>query len=406
MGERAHKLLARARDEIKKQQGEEKKESTLPPPLSHQKREEMAIHFSISDVVQAAFALLAIVLGSWLIIQLKDTIILFLLALFIAVTIDPGVQRLEHLGLPRGLAILLHYFAAIFLLFFLLISLIPIIASQLQQIAIFITLQVDAFLSDPEVSLPLLSDTLNRRLTDLLQATLQDISIVQFVDTLQQLGQNLSAIAQGSLRFATRLAGSIVSFVVNLIVVLVIAFFIQVEKEDIARWLRDFLPRHLRPYFELKSEAIHSKIGQWVRGQLLLALSIGTLVFIALSILRIPYALTLAALAAFTEFIPYIGPLLAAIPAILIALTQGGLLWAAIIIAVYYIIQWCENNLLVPLIMKRAVGLSPIAIIFAMFFGISFPAVIHPILGILLAVPLTTVLALFLEDWRELRSRK
>jgi predicted PurR-regulated permease PerM len=72
-----------------------------------------------------------------------------------------------------------------------------------------------------------------------------------------------------------------------------------------------------------------------------------------------------------------------------------------IIAAMYYVIQWCENNLLVPLIMKRAVGLSPIAILFAMLIGISFPDIIHPILGVMLAIPVTTIITIFLEDWRK-----
>ena len=81
-------------------------------------------------------------------------------------------------------------------------------------------------------------------------------------------------------------------------------------------------------------------------------------------------------------------------------------MWALIVAGVYYVIQWCENNLLVPLIMKRAVGISPIAIMFAMLVGVSFPAIVHPILGLLLAVPATTIIVIFLEDWRKSRQSK
>jgi predicted PurR-regulated permease PerM len=73
---------------------------------------------------------------------------------------------------------------------------------------------------------------------------------------------------------------------------------------------------------------------------------------------------------------------------------------------VYYVVQWCENNLLVPLIMKRVVNLSPVAILFAMLVGISFPGVIHPVVGIVLAIPVTTVVSLFLEDWHDYRVRR
>ena len=119
-----------------------------------------------------------------------------------------------------------------------------------------------------------------------------------------------------------------------------------------------------------------------------------------------PYAVTLAMFAGFTEFIPIIGPMVAAIPAFLIAVTSNGFLWALVVAGIFYSIQWCENNLLVPIIMKRAVGLSPIAVMLAMLIGLSFPQIIHPILGIMLAIPATTVLALFLEDWREIRMQR
>jgi predicted PurR-regulated permease PerM len=206
-------------------------------------------------------------------------------------------------------------------------------------------------------------------------------------------------------RFAAQLAGSVAHFFVSFVVVLVLAFFMQIEKEKNILWVRSFLSSKYRAYADSKSEAIHSKIGQWARGQLLLMLSIATLTFLALIILRMPYALTLAVLAGFCELIPVVGPLFAAIPAVLIAMTQNGFMWALVIAGVYYVIQWCENNLLVPLIMKRAVGLSPIAILFAMMVGISFPNTIHPILGVILAIPTTTILTLFLEDWRTMRGQ-
>jgi hypothetical protein len=110
--------------------------------------------------------------------------------------------------------------------------------------------------------------------------------------------------------------------------------------------------------------------------------------------------------AGFTEFIPVVGPLFAAIPAVLIGTTQNGFFWGIVVAAVYYVIQWCENNLIVPLIMKRAVGLSPTATMMAMMVGVSFPTIVHPILGVILSIPSATVIALFLEDLRERRRRK
>ncbi|MBI5155912.1 AI-2E family transporter, partial [Candidatus Peregrinibacteria bacterium] len=306
----------------------------------------------------------------------------------------------------RGIGILVQYFIALFIVVFLLVSLIPIVASQLQQIAILLNDHVNNFIANPRISLPLLTDDVNLRLTDLVHATLQSLSIQQFGDALRQLGESMSSIAQGSLIFATQLAGSVLSFLVELMIVLVFAFFIQIEREHLRSWVSGFFPARYRNYMDNKADAMHHKLARWARGQIVLGLAIGTLVYIALLILGMPYALTLAVLAAFTEFIPYMGPAIGAVPAILIAATQGGFLWALIVAGVYYIIQWCENNLLVPLIMKRAVGLSPIAILFAMLVAVSFPQFIHPVLGILLAVPGTTILALFIEDWRMMRQAR
>jgi len=390
-------MLENARKGMKQEDRRKKKVSVLP---KSEKFDEIVVHVSVRSSVKVAFGILAIAVGAWLIFHLRDKIIILLLATFIAAVIDPSVRKLEQHKVPRGIAVLLHYFVALFLLVFLLFSFIPIIAAQIQQIANVMSTEVDAFLSNPQISIPLVSSETNIRLTALAQNTLQSLSIHQFTDAMQQLGQTLSTAAQGSVRFAAQVAGSVVAFFLNLIVVLVIAFFIQLEKEVIMKWVRGFFPQRYQAYVDVKADAIHHKIGQWARGQLLLGLSIFGLTFIALIILRMPYALTLAVLAGFCEFIPAIGPLIAAIPAIFIALTQEGFIWALVLAATYYVIQWCENNLLVPLIMKRAVGLSPIAIMFAMLVGISFPDTIHPILGVMLAIPTTTIVAIFLGDLR------
>ena len=401
LGEKAQQLLKKAR-ELQARDTTDKHEAIPLPP---EKYPVVEVHLSLRSIVRAAFAILAIVTGVFLLYFVKDKIVILLLAVFVATILDPGIQALQRFRVPRGVAILLHYFVALFLFVFLLVSLIPIIADQIQQIAVFTSEQVNEFLKHPHISFPFLGPEVNTRLTIFVQNTLQNLSITQFTDALQRLSQNLATTAQGSLLLAAQLAGSVVNFFVNLVLILVLAFFMQLEKEKIILWLRGFVPGHYRLYVHDKAEAIQWKLSQWVRGQLILCFSIGVLVLLALTILRVPYALTLGILAGFTEFIPVVGPLLAAIPAVLIAMTQQGFVWGVVIAAVYYVIQWCENNLLVPLIMRRAVGLSPIAIMFAMLTAISFPSIIHPILGVILAIPVTTIISLFLEDWRTFRAQ-
>jgi predicted PurR-regulated permease PerM len=405
IGEKAQKLLAKAREGMTKRNQQNTANVKTEEP-SQEELPQLTVHLSTSSVVQATFAVLAVIFGVLLVWLLQDKIVLLLLGLFVAILLDPGVKHLQRLGVPRGLGIILHYLVALTALFFLILSLIPIIADQIQSIAVMINDQVNTFLAAPHISLPLLSDETNAQLTVFVQTTLRNLSIEHFTDALRQMGQSMATVSQGSIAFAVYLAGSVLNFFVNLIVVLVLAFFFQLEKEAMLAWFRGFLPWKLRTYVDDKSEAITWKLGQWVRGQLLLCLCIGSLVFVALLILRMPYALTLALLAGFTEFIPVVGPLFAAIPAVLIGTTQNGFFWGIVVAAVYYVIQWCENNLIVPLIMKRAVGLSPTATMMAMMVGVSFPTIVHPILGVILSIPSATVIALFLEDLRERRRRK
>lgn len=394
IGRKAQNLLHRAR-QLRDQMPSARKK--VRPPSKH--CEEVIMHVSTVSVAKATFTILGILAAAWLILHLRDKILLLLLGLFVSVVMDPGVTLLERWRIPRAVAILIHYLVALVLMLFLFLSLIPIIATQVQQIALFLSAEVNLFLANPNISLPLLSDETNLRLTQLLENTLRDLSIYQFTDALQRFGQNLAITAQGSLRFAAQLAGSVLNFLVNLIIVLVLGFFLQMEKERIVQWVRSLVPARYVSYVDAKADAIHGKIGQWARGELLLMCSIFLLTLLALVILRMPYALTLAVLAGFCEFIPAIGPLIASIPAVIIGLSHHGFVFALVVAGTYYVIQWCENNLLVPLIMKRAVGLSPVAILFAMMVGVSFANTIHPVLGVMLAIPTTTILAIFLRDW-------
>ncbi|MEI8230503.1 MAG: AI-2E family transporter [Candidatus Peregrinibacteria bacterium] len=395
LGKKAQLLLQKARRSVLQPDERKAKTSSLPKADS---LPTLVMHLSTGSVVRACFVILGFLLGAWILMQLSDKVLLLLIAAFIAVVIDSGVAFLERLHVPRAVGILLHYVIGLCILIFLIVSIVPLLANQLQQIAIFVNAEANVFLADPRIHLPLLTDDVNLRLTSFAKSTLEQLSIRDFTDALDRASGHLSAIAGGSWEFVKSFTGSLATIFGDLIIVLVLAFFMQNEKERILKWFRGFLPERYRPYVNRKLELIYVKLGQWARGEAILMFAIFTLTLIALLILRMPYALTLAVLAGFCEFIPAVGPLFAAIPAVLLGFTQGGLMWGIVLVAVYYVIQWCENNLLVPLIMKRAVGLSSIAILFALLVGISFPATIHPMLGVMLAIPATTIVAIFLED--------
>lgn len=376
-------------------------------PLSDEQPKK-TVHVDVSAATAAKLTLTvcAVVLAGWLLFAIRDKLIILLLAFFIAIVMDNNVRWMERRGVPRGVAVLIIYIIFLSVAVFLIASLIPIVASQLQDIARYINHSADAFIANPNIQLPFVSEAMNERLTSMSQAAFEQMGIKDRASALFQFGQNLSTVAQSSIGFAVQIAGSVFNFMVNLVLILTLAFFIQLEREKISDFTRSVLPRRYRGYFDTKAEAIYQKISQWFQGQLILCVSIGLLVFVALSIVGMPYAQTLALLAGFTEFIPYAGPLIGAFPAVIIALSQFGFVWAAVIAIIYYVVQLCENNLLVPLIMKHAVGLSPISIMFGMLVGVSFPDTVHPVIGIILAVPATAVITIFVQDFYAMRRKK
>jgi predicted PurR-regulated permease PerM len=123
---------------------------------------------------------------------------------------------------------------------------------------------------------------------------------------------------------------------------------------------------------------------------------VGCLTYIGLYFLGIKYALTLALVAALLEIIPYIGPILAAIPAVILGFAQSPFL-ALLVILLFVVIQQLENYIIVPQVMKKTVGLNPIVIIIVMLIGAKLAGVI----GIILAVPVAAAVAEFLKDIRK-----
>jgi len=122
-------------------------------------------------------------------------------------------------------------------------------------------------------------------------------------------------------------------------------------------------------------------------------LTIFVLDFVGLWILGVKYALILALIAGITEFIPYLGPILGAIPAVFLAFTQSPIL-ALFTAILFFIVQQLENNLLVPKIMEKAVGLNPIVSIVALMIGFSIDGVV----GALLSIPIATAATVIIED--------
>lgn len=386
---KARRVFARLKEQAERLKSEEQiireaKRELAERSLTHSAQ---VVEISTASVAKATLAVLGIAALAFLLVQIAPIIILFLIAGFLAIALDPIVTRCARYRIPRGVTIVVLY-AVFFSLFAVVISsFIPILTTEIPNLA-------KAVLSWAHTSLGIDTSLMQEKVTEFqgiftdLQQHVSKENIQIGLNVLQTIGANAFAVLS-----------SVAGGVFSVSLVLMTTFFMIVEEDGIKKFLMSLLPSQYHAYAIEKAQLVESKFGSWLRGQVILMCAVGILIYIALKIAGVHYALTLATLAGLTELIPYVGPFIAVIPALIIAASQDGFLFSLIVLAIYVGVQQLENNILVPLIMERAVGLSPIVIMFAMLVGASFPEYVNPIVGIILAVPVATAIAVFVNDY-------
>lgn len=313
----------------------------------------------------------------------RDVILIVFVSLILASAFDPWIDFFQKHRIPRGLGILIIYLAIVL-----------IIAGSIYLIIPPITIEIKELSKDFPFYWEKLSGSIES-----FRSYSDDHGWTQTIqDRLNDAQANVSALetAAGGV-FSTVFAffGGIFS----LLVVMVLTFYLTVEEHALKRMLRSLVPVKYQPYITHLVNRIQEKIGRWLRGQLVLSLIIFLLSWFGLTILGVKYALVLAIFSGLTELVPYLGPFIGAIPAVFIALTQSPGLALGVIV-VYLIIQQLENNIIVPKVMQRAVGLNPIITIIAMMVGFKLAG----ILGIIIAVPAATALNIVLNDFIEIQK--
>jgi predicted PurR-regulated permease PerM len=228
------------------------------------------------------------------------------------------------------------------------------------------------------------------------------------------IGYGLPANIQQSLRdlfaplaagMAERTAGvaiALASSLVDLVLVLVITFYLLLDERRLRVALfRTFEPQR-RSAVRRVFQEVSRVFGAYVRAQLVLALSIGVLVGIALAALGVPYALFLAMFAALAELIPMLGPVIGAVPALLVAATMPfpAVVWVAV---AFIVIQQLESNVLMPRLSGHAVGLHPVGSILALALGFELWGVVGALFAVPTAGLLWVLFSTAVRAWRDKR---
>lgn len=305
---------------------------------------------------------------------IKDIILLLFVSLILASAVDPLVDKLQSKKIPRGISVMFIYLILFSLLAFILITIVPPISQEIGDLA----KNFPGYLERVSNSFTSLNDFSSK------------YGIGQNIGSgLDFINSNLQSATGGVLSTVSGFFGGVVSF----FLVLVLTFYMVVEENAIKKLVWSIAPIEHQPYIMQLINRMQQKIGLWLRGQLILSLFIFLLVYVGLLILGVKYALVLALIAGLTEFVPYLGPMLGAIPAVFLALTQSPLL-ALFVAILYYVIQLTENNILVPKVMQKTVGLNPIISITVLLVGYQ----IAGIAGAILSIPVATAVSILLGD--------
>jgi predicted PurR-regulated permease PerM len=175
--------------------------------------------------------------------------------------------------------------------------------------------------------------------------------------------------------------------------VLFLPFYLLLESSSLHGWLLQLVKPESQPRIDRVLRSVTIKVGAWLGGQALLCVIIGTASTIAFGLMGVPFFYVLGLLAAVGEMIPVVGPILAAVPAILLALTVSPQLAAGVLLY-SWIQQFIENNVLVPRIMESQVGVSPVTIVAALLIGSSLLGFV----GAILAVPTAAIVQVLIRE--------
>lgn len=383
-----------------KNETEEKKEEVIFKSTQIKAPQEVKVTVSIGSVIKASLAILAVLGLVYLLSWIKSIIILFLVALFLATIFGPSVDRLQRFRIPRALGIVLMYILVIGVFAMIFSSLVPILAGELSTLATSVKDMIQNVLTNPSPHSWLLTK---------LQPTLQEVwKSVDQTQIVNDLTSSINSVASRLTDFAGNAVGAVFTIfngLFNLILVMVVTFFMILNKKHTRDFFNSLFPSRYSDYINLKMQQITKRIGRWVQGQLMMGVSMGCLVLVVFWIIGIKYALTLAMVAAIGEFIPFFGPIITFSSALLIALNQDPILvlW---LIPAYAIVMFIESNVFVPIIIGRSSGLNPIVIMFAMFsfatIGAKFGESLGVgLIGMMLAVPIADIISIFVEDYRD-----
>src|ERR1051325_2330357 len=336
-------------------------------PRDPQHRDELGVFARKVFVVAGVIVLVAILWAA------RHVLFLVFLAAVLAAGISPAVHRVRvvgrhllHRNIPRGAAVLIVYFPFVVLVLALLIFIVPRVIIETRSLG---------------AQLPDLID--HNVLTPLER-------FVPMAGARPYIRQHGLALPRASVVIYVRGAAAAVG---SFIAVLFMVVYMLIDANRLRNMILLFFPAEVRARRRVVLNRIGRRMSSWLAAQILLSAIMGIAVFIALLLLRVPYALPLALFAAIGEMVPVIGPIVGTTPALIMALLHSRWqFWGVLIMALVF--QKLENLFIAPRVLSRKVAISPLTAFVAFMIG----ATVFGIIGALMAIPVAAVLQVGFEE--------
>lgn len=298
----------------------------------------------------------------------------------------PILRLLEHYKVPRIPAILLIFLLLIFVGYLITQFIAPIAQQQFTALA-----------SNLPVMIDMVGDTISYWQTN------QGIVPPEFNNAIQNMIDNLQGYLQEASKIIINIISSLIGFVFALVLVPFFLFFMLKDGDKLVPFIKQFLNKKVGKSFEKLAGSIDHTLQSFIIGQATVSVVVGLLLLVGYLIIDLRYSLTLALFAMFMNFIPFVGPFLAVIPAVLVAFFQNPVLviWVAVIMI---LAQQIEGNLVSPNVMGKALNIHPLTIITLILAAGGLAG----FLGLVFAIPayavIKTVISHFYHEWLNSRS--
>lgn len=336
---------------------------------------------SFRTIARVFLTLVGLSLGLYVLWQVRNVVLLLLIAVFLAVALGPAVESVQRIRLRRGPAILL-VFLFLFLTVFTVASLVvPPIVDQVENFVDDVPVYIEQARANPTL----------REFDDEYNVTA----------SLQEQAQTLPSRLAGAAGALRSVTVGVLSTLIQLITVLTVTFFLLLDGRRITTFLFGLLAPDREARYRRVGEDIYHSVGGYVAGALTLAGLSGVASWLVLTILGVPFSVPLAVLMAFGSLIPLVGATIAGVLVGIVTLFEDfprdTIIWIVFNLAY----QQLENNVLQPQVYQRTVNLHPLAVIVAILIGSSLLGV----LGALVAIPIAAAVQIVVRDAWEHRAR-